>query len=219
MPKPAISGGRSSATVEWSIRHPLAIATALVALTGFTAMPQKMRAAPADGGRIDVIQLDQVRSQVDFRVRLIWLLRVGGRFGKVSGSVHVDHFRNQVSVDAHIDVNAISMDSHSSEEWAKSSEFFDAEQYPQIDFSSEPIPQARLREGGELAGILTLRGVRQPVGFQLLPAECDRPAYDCPIEVEGSIRRSIFGMHSRHGTLGDRVELRLSVYATAAPAR
>lgn len=207
--------------MERSFAHPLVIATALGALAGFNAIPQQVWAAPVDSDSdgVVVVQLDQVRSQVDFRVRLIWLLRVGGRFGKVSGNVLVDHFRNQITVDAHIDVNAISMDSKSSEEWAKSSEFFDAQQFPQIDFSSEPIPQARLREGGELAGILTLRGIRQPVRFELLASQCDRPAYDCPIEVEGAIRRSMFGMHSRHGTLGDRVELRLSVYATAAPAR
>lgn len=205
--------------MERSVALPLVIATALVALAGLTATPQQVWAAPVDSDRVVVVQLDQARSQVDFHVRLIWLLRVGGRFGKVSGNVLVDHFRNQISVDAHIDVNAISMDSKSSEEWAKSSEFFDAQEYPQIDFISEPIPQSRLRDGGELAGILTLRGIRQPVRFQLLASQCDRPAYDCPIEVEGAIRRSIFGMHSRHGTLGDRVELRLNVYATAAPAR
>lgn len=205
--------------MERSIAHALVVAAALMALAGFIAMPVRVRAEPADSDRVDVVQLDQARSQVDFRVRLIWLLRVGGRFGKVSGNVHVDHFRNQISVDAHIDVNAIGMDSKSSEEWAKSPEFFDAVQYPQIDFRSESIPLARLREGGELAGILTLRGIRQPVRFQLQASECARPAYDCPIEVDGSIRRSMFGMHSRHGTLGDRVELRLSVYATAAPAR
>ncbi|MEO7758132.1 MAG: YceI family protein [Dokdonella sp.] len=205
--------------MERSFAYPLVVAATLMALAGFIAAPRQVRAAPVDNDRADIVELDQARSQVNFRVRLVWLLRVGGRFGKVSGSVHVDHFRNQISVDAHIDVNAISMDSKSSEEWAKSSEFFDAAQYPQIDFRSGPIPQARLREGGELSGALTLRGIRQPVRFVLLASTCARPAYDCPIEVEGSIRRSMFGMHSRHGTLGDRVELRLSVYATAASAR
>jgi polyisoprenoid-binding protein YceI len=205
--------------VDRPFAHPLAIATALIALAGSVAMPERARAAPAGSDGVEVVLLDRTRSQVDFRIRLVWLLRIGGRFGEVSGNVHIDHFRNQISVDAHIDVNAISMDSKSSEEWAKSSEFFDAEQYPQIDFISEPIPQARLREGGELAGVLTLRGVRQPVRFELAAADCDRPAYDCAIEVKGTIRRSMFGMHSRHGTLGDRVELLLSVYASAAPAR
>jgi polyisoprenoid-binding protein YceI len=203
--------------VERLSARALAIAVCLTALAGFSWMPQPARGALADSDSPDVVQLDRVRSQVEFRVRLIWLLRVGGRFGEVHGSVRVDRFRNQVSVDAHIDVSAISMDDEGAEDWAKSAEFFDAAQYPQIDFISEPFPQARLRVGGELPGVLTLRGVRQSVRFELQPSTCDRPAYDCPIEVEGTIRRSAFGMHSRHGTLSDSVELRLSVYAAAAP--
>lgn len=200
------------------IKRALAVAAALIALAGSVASPCFGHAASPDAtmpdtGSVEVVQLDRVRSQVDFRVRLIWLLRVGGRFGEVSGNVRMDHFRNQISVDAHIDVNAISMDNESTEEWAKSAEFFDAGQYPQIDFASDPFPQARLRAGGEVTGFLTLRGIRQQVRFELQPATCDRPAYDCPIEVEGAIRRSMFGMHSRHGTLGDRVELRLRAYA------
>jgi polyisoprenoid-binding protein YceI len=204
--------------VERSIAH--ALAAALIALAGSCASPALVHAAatdaaPSDAASVEVIQLDRVRSQVDFRVRLVWLLRIGGRFGEVSGNVRMDHFRNQISVDAHIDVNAINMDNENTADWAKSAEFFDATEYPQIDFASDAFPQARLRAGGEVTGSLTLRGIRQPVRFELQPAACDRPAYDCPIEVEGSIRRSMFGMHSRHGTLGDRVELRLRAYAAA----
>jgi polyisoprenoid-binding protein YceI len=207
--------------VDRPIARALAAAAALIALAGDFANPAPALATAAeaaipDSGSVEVIQLDRVRSQVDFRVRLVWLLRVGGRFGEVSGNVRVDHFRNQISVDAHIDVNAISMDNESSEEWAKSAEFFDAANYPQIDFASDPFPQARVRSGGEVTGFLTLRGIRQQVRFELRPADCDRPAHDCPIEVEGTIRRSMFGMHSRHGTLGDRVELRLRAYAATA---
>ena len=198
-------------------QHARAAATPLVALlialAGLCAITPHAQAAFAEGDNVEIIKLDSARSQVDFRIRLIWLLRIGGRFGAVNGNVRVDRFRSEVSVEAHIDVNAIRMDSTSSEEWAKSAEFFDAQDYPLIDFSSEPFPRARLHEGGDLSGTLTLRGIRQTVHFELLPSTCDHPAYDCPIEVEGSIRRSVFGMHSRHGTLSDRVELRLSVYA------
>lgn len=198
----------------------LAIATLLTTLGLLAAMPRFAGAAIAESDSADTLQLDSARSQVNFRVKALWLLNVGGRFGKVNGSVRLDRFRNQISVDAHIDVNAISMSSTSQEDWVKSSEFFDVAHYPQIDFTSEPFPRSRLREGGDLPGILTLRGISKPVRFSLRPSTCGRPAHDCPIEVEGIIRRSVFGMHSRHGTLSDRVELRLDVYAveTAQPA-
>lgn len=189
----------------------LAIAILLSSIGLLAAMPRCACAVIADSD--SAVRLDSARSQVNFRVKALWLLNIGGRFGKVSGSVRFDRFRNQISVDAHIDVNAISMGSTSQEDWVKSSEFFDVAQYPQIDFISEPFPRSRLQEGGDLPGVLSLRGISLPVSFKLRPSTCGRPAHDCPIEVEGIIRRSVFGMHSRHGTLSDRVELRLEVYA------
>ncbi len=197
----------------------LAIATLLSSIGLLCAMSRNACASIVDSASADIMQLDSARSQVNFRVKALWLLNIGGRFGKVSGSVRFVRFRNQISVDAHIDVNAISMSSASQEDWVKSSEFFDVAQYPQIDFISEPFPRSRLHEGGDLPGVLTLRGISRPVSFKLRPSNCGRPAHDCPIEVEGIIRRSVFGMHSRHGTLSDRVEMRLEVYAveTAQP--
>lgn len=189
----------------------LAIAILLSSIGLLAAMPRCACAVIADSD--SAVRLDSARSQVNFRVKALWLLNIGGRFGKVSGSVRFDRFRNQISVDAHIDVNAISMGSTSQEDWVKSSEFFDVAQYPQIDFISEPFPRSRLQEGGDLPGVLSLRGISLPVSFKLRPSTCGRPAQDCAIEVEGIIRRSVFGMHSRHGTLSDRVELRLEVYA------
>lgn len=191
------------------------------ALAGFAwaagmLLPSPARASFAeDASGSETVKLDGARSQLGFTVRVLWLVGVSGHFGKVDGTVHVDRFRNQISVDARIDVDAVKMDNKRYEEWVKSSEFFDVAAHPTIEFKSEPFPQPRLRKGGELSGMLTLRGVRQPVTFQLQPAACERPAYDCPIEVEGTIRRSEFDMHSRRGTLSDKVELQFSVYAVA----
>lgn len=194
-----------------------ACALATVLLAGALA-PREARAAFIDANGGDAVELDTARSTGGFTVKVMWLVGVSGRFGKVQGTVHVDPFRNQVSVDARVDVNAVNMGNHTYENWVKSAEFFDAEHFPQIEFNSEPFPQTRLARGGELHGWLTLRGVRQPVSFDLQPAACERPAYDCPIEVKGFIRRSEFDMRSRRGTLSDKVELSFSVFAVPASA-
>lgn len=170
--------------------------------------------APPTGG---IIRLDASRSDVGFRVKVMWLLGVRGHFGKVDGTVRLDPFRNELRVDARIDAASVRMASASYEEWVKSPEFFDAAAHPQIEFTSDAFPRARLRAGGELPGQLTVRGVRQPVQFDLKPAACDRPAYDCPIRVAGAIRRSMFGMGSHRGTLADKVELDFTVYALPLP--
>jgi polyisoprenoid-binding protein YceI len=166
----------------------------------------------------DLVRLDATRSEVGFRVKVMWLLGVRGHFGRVDGSVSVDPFRNQLRVDARIDVANVRMNNSSYEEWVKSDEFFDATAHPQITFASEPFPRARLRTGGDLPGELTVRGIRQPVRFDLQPSTCERPAFDCPIRVNGEIHRSMFGMGSHKGTLSDRVELDFMVYAVP-PAR
>lgn len=175
-------------------------------------------AGAAEAREDDVVRLDSDRSQVDFRVKVLWLVGITGHFGRMHGLVRIDRFRSQVSVEARIDVDTLRMDSKSYETWVKSPEFFDAQRHPRIVFDSDPIPRERLVKGGELPGQLTVRGVRKPVVFEMRPSACERAAYECPIEVEGAIRRSDFGMRSRRGTLSDRVELAFSVYAQP-PAR
>lgn len=191
----------------------LAAALAGFAFAAGALLPAPAHASFADDSGSESVKLDGARSEVGFTVKVLWLVGVSGRFGKVDGTVHVDRFRNEISVDARIDVDAVKMDNHRYEDWVKSSEFFDVARHPSIEFKSEAFPQSRLRKGGDLSGMLTLRGIRQPVTFQLQPAACERPAYDCPIEVAGTIRRSEFDMRSRRGTLSDKVELEFSVFA------
>jgi polyisoprenoid-binding protein YceI len=175
--------------------------------------------ARADEGELDHVQLDSSRSQAQFGVKVVWLVSVHGRFGKVQGTVDVDRFRNFASVDARIDANAVEMSSRNYEEWVKSDEFFDVAEHPEIRFVSESFPLQRLRKGGQLSGTLTIRGTAQPATFNLAAAACEHPAYDCPIIVTGSIKRSAFGMRSRRGALSDKVDLRFEVFAIPSAER
>jgi polyisoprenoid-binding protein YceI len=174
---------------------------------------------PAPESASERIELDGARSHATFGVKVMWLVGVHGRFGKVSGEVEVDRFRNLARVDARIDANAVEMGTKSYEEWVKSDEFFDVAKYPEIRFVSESFPLQRLKRGGQLSGTLTIRDTSQPVTFDLVPADCEKPAYDCPIVVAGSIRRSAFGMRSRRGALSDKVDLHFEVFAIPAAER
>jgi polyisoprenoid-binding protein YceI len=162
--------------------------------------------------------LDPVRSSADFEVKVLWLIGVHGSFGKVHGSVTIDEFRSTVIADAQVDVGAITMHNHRYEEWVKSDEFFDVGHYPQIRFLSDAFPRDRLRNGGDITGILTVRGIDKRVTLHVAPSACPQAvARDCPVEAEGTIRRSDFGMKSHRGTLADKVELGFSIYL-ATPA-
>lgn len=160
----------------------------------------------------EIIHLDASRSSGGFRVKVVWLLGVNGEFGRIGGDVRLDPFRNTLRVDARIDATSLHMSSKRYENWAKSEDFFDVEHHPQISFTSDDVPRVRLRDGGDLSGQLSVRGITQPVRFALLPSECARPAYDCPIRVKGTIRRSQFDMGSYLGTLADKVELDFRIY-------
>jgi len=189
-------------------------AIACAALLAFAA---NAAMAADEGANGEVIRLDASRSELGFRVKVVWLLGVNGHFGRIHGEVHRDAFRNQLRVDATVDATSVRMASRSYEDWVKSRDFFDVERHPVITFSSDPFPRSRLFGGGDIQGRLTLRGITRPVRFDLLPAGCARPALDCPIRVAGTIRRSMFGMRSHRGTLADKVELDFSVYALPAP--
>ena len=185
---------------------------------GFAAFVSWQAASAQTERRIERLALDTANSHVDFEVKVLWLVGVHGRFSSVHGMITVDHFRNAVTVEAQIDANVVSMRNRSHEEWVKSPEFFDAQHYPQIAFISDSIPLKRLQGGGEIEGTLTLRGVSKHVRFELIKPDCPAAtADDCPVEAEGSIHRSDFGMSSRRGTLSDKVDLSFSIATKPMP--
>jgi polyisoprenoid-binding protein YceI len=176
-------------------------------------------AAHAQSPRHEILELDATRSRAGFTVKVLWLIGVGGEFGAVHGSLDIDRFRGTARVHARIATDDLHMRSARYENWAKSAEFFDAEHFPRIHFASDEFPLVRLRTGGALDGMLTLRGIARPVRFRILPAGCTQPlAGACAVPVEGSIERSDFGMHSRRGTLADRVALHLQIFVLPSPS-
>jgi polyisoprenoid-binding protein YceI len=157
--------------------------------------------------------LDPARSSAEFEVKVLWFIGVHGRFGKVEGAVTIDRAADSAVAEARIDAERITMRKRSYEDWAKSDEFFDARAFPLIHFTSKPFALDLLRNGGEIAGTLRLRGIDREVTLTLQPSGCpDAIARDCPVEASGSIRRGDFGMKARHGTVSDRVELGFSIF-------
>ena len=188
-------------------------------MQGWWLCPLLAVACLAHAGDPDV-RLDQQRSHAEFEVKVMWLIGVHGDFGNVHGDVVVNHFRDTATVDAYIDANDLHMRNRSYEAWTKSDEFFDSEHYPQIHFEADDLPLQRLQRGGEVKGTLTIRGHRRPVSFEIDPASCSDPLSGaCAIEAHGNIRRSDFGMRSRRATLADRVQLRLTIFVAAEPAK
>lgn len=168
---------------------------------------------PAAGVHAQDYLIDSARSHAEFDVKVMWLVGIRGDFGLVKGKLSVDVFRGTAKVDAEIDTNELHMRTHSYETWAKSNEFFDSAQFPKIHFVSGSFPIVRMSHGGDLDGMLTLRGIEHPVHLTIDAADCADPLQgECAVEAWGSIYRSEFGMQSRRGALSDKVQLRFSAF-------
>lgn len=156
--------------------------------------------------------IDAARSQASFRVQVRILPATEGRFRGVSGelrSVTDDQWQVRVRLDA----SDIDFDGP---DWLTrvtcSEKFLDVRHYPDIVFESARFPGALLRDGGALAGWLTLRGQRKPVTFTLAPGMCASMGADCPIRVTGEVARRDFGMRAYRFTVRDRVGFDFQVY-------
>jgi polyisoprenoid-binding protein YceI len=91
--------------------------------------------------------------------------------------------------------------------WMRGPDFFDAKKFPAVEFDSLPFHPEMLREGGNLPGMLGIRGVVHLETFQVLPSECSRPGLDCDVVARGNVQRTRYGMDNWTLALGDRVTL------------
>ena len=155
-------------------------------------------------------QIDPAFSRAEFSLRVLWVRKLEGRFEYIQGSVTYPAHPDQFDVEVRIASQSLDMHNPDHVEWAKSDEFFNADDYPWIDFRARGAPTALLADGGELLGELSLRGVTRPARFTLLPAPCNRPGLDCAVEARGEIERTDFGMDARRWAVSNKVKLAFS---------
>lgn len=168
----------------------------------------------------ETLQIDSAQSQAGFALRALWLKRVEGDFTSVEGVIEPDRERGHFGVNVRIAAASVRMEKTEHAEWASGPDCFDAARYPWIEFRAAAVPERVLREGGEVPGELTLRGITRKVSFTVAPSECPRPGIGCAVRASGEVQRSEFGMQARRLLLGDRVRLSFEIRAhdSGAPA-
>lgn len=154
--------------------------------------------------------IDHARSQVRFSVRTLWFTHERGAFDGVRGELRTVDAQHDV-VDAWIEAGSLSMDDEDALREARGPGFFDVANYPRIHFVSAPFPASALRDGGALAGMLVLHGQRREANFELQPSRCPERPLACPVQVNGTVSRSAFGMRSRRALLSDHVALEMII--------
>lgn len=168
--------------------------------------------APAEPPAIrPVVAFDPARTQAGFEVYFRVGLRSTGKFSRVSGQMQGDAASGW-AVLVQVDGSSLQFEGPAWMDRATRSEpFLALDRYPDIRFVSAPFSDTRLHAGGVLRGTLRLRGREGPVAFELLPAECARPGYDCDIAVRGRVSRHDFGMNTQRMMVRDEVDFRFRV--------
>lgn len=109
---------------------------------------------------------DKAHSEVDFSILHMSLSNVRGRFGNIGGTIvlnQADITRSTVNVT--IDVTTVDTGVSARDADLKSTNFFDAAQFPTATFVSTSV--AKTATGLAVAGNLTLHGVTKPVVLQV----------------------------------------------------
>ncbi|RDI95716.1 YceI family protein [Meiothermus sp. QL-1] len=109
--------------------------------------------------------LDSSHSTVAFSVRHMGVFTVRGQFKRLRGTVKTDSNGVPQQIEAFIEAASIETGEPQRDAHLRSPDFLDAENYPEIRFSSrqiEPLGERRYR----VLGDLTIRGVTRPVSFE-----------------------------------------------------
>jgi polyisoprenoid-binding protein YceI len=176
--------------------------------------------APAAAARYSI---DAAHSHVGFAVRHLMISNVRGEFTALEGVVAYDaEHPEATSVEVKIDVASLNTREEKRDAHLRSADFFDAEHFPHILFSSNA---AKVKgDGLELTGDLTIHGVTREVKLAVadITPESKDPFGNRKVgaSAKTKIRRSDFGMQwnaalETGGVLvGDEITITLEVELT-----
>jgi len=142
--------------------------------------------------------IDPSHSNVQFKIKHLVISTVTGHFSNYSGEVETDG-ENFESAKVHFsaDVNSISTGQEQRDGHLKGVEFFDAANFPTIDFVSTSFTKTG-DDTYKLKGDLTLHGTTKPVEFDVEFGGLMKDFYGnlkAGFEVSGKIKRKEFGLH------------------------
>ena len=109
--------------------------------------------------------IDPGHSGVSFTGRHLMISKVRGKFAVDSGSLVIADDPEQSSVEATVNVASVESGDAKRDEHLRSSDFFDAERFPEITFESEGI---QLNGDGRrfvIPGALTIKDVTRPIAL------------------------------------------------------
>lgn len=215
----------------------LVLAVALAATPGIVTAARAPKTAKADApaksllGDLELFQIDNVHSPIEFSIAWMGLSRVRGTFADYSGTIALDRADlTRSSVTLVIRTKSLTTFNDQRDRDLKSAGWFDVEKFPTAVFSSREI--VKQGEGYLMRGSLELHGVTKDVEIPF--------TFNGRLKDLGGLDRTGFAGHAtlnrkdygivgpaRYNALmelgkamvGDEVDLPLSVEAFHLPAR
>ena len=156
-------------------------------------------------------------SRFGFELRTRWGMKLEGQFTRYEGEVRQLPGGSQQVVLRMFTQSVEIVGYPRYTEWTRGEKFFEADRYPVVTFISRPYDAALLKQGGDLAGDLSIRGITRPKTLTVAPSTCARPAYDCDVVATGAVRRSDYDMDDWMMAVNDRVVFVLRARLRAEP--
>lgn len=165
-------------------------------------------------GTAQTFQVDPVHSYIIFRVKHMNAGYSYGRFNQFSGTFVIDE-KNlaRSSVQFELDTASVDTNNQKRDDHLRSPDFFNARQFPKIDFKSTSVRQMN-NTTAEIKGNLTMRGVTKPVTATAVftgRTKNQQGKTVAGFEVTFTLKRSDFGMSFAQNTLGNEVRVTVSV--------
>ncbi len=175
-----------------------------------------LAAALAPAVHAETYKIDPTHSSIVFRIKHLDITYVYGRFNDPSGTLvwnekeDTGHAVDMTVKAENVDTNNEKRDKH-----LRSEDFFHIIKYPYITFKSSSFTP--LSDGlYEVKGDLTLHGVTRPLTVTARhtgAGEDPWGGFRTGFETTFPVRRSEFGMDTMLGSVGDEVELTISIEA------
>lgn len=167
---------------------------------------------------MDKWTFDPAYSTVEFSIRNLWFT-VHGRFGAVEGSIVLDQSDlSRSSVIAVIKADSIDTGNKRRDAHLRTRDFFDVENFPDIEFRSTKVERGRDRDSLNLEGRLTIKGNTQTVKLEVNEMDHSRSPrgeefvyYSATTELD----RFAFGFDYGRLLIGRTLKVTINVQASA----
>ena len=167
--------------------------------------------------------IDPIHSFPNFAINHLGMTMVHGRFERMTGKITLDTAAKTGTMEIKVPTETVSTGdakradgARSRDEHLRSADFFNSKEFPDMVFKSTKLNFAGDKVES-VEGNLTLVGVTKPVKFQVTHFNCGPHPFSkkpmCGAYVEGTIKRTDFGMKFGVPAIADDVKIAIGIEA------